>query len=160
MRQKVLDFLKNENIPFEMTEHDPVYTMEDMEKIGLDKLGTICKNLFIRDAKGKRHFLVTAHNDTRINLKELGLSLDAGKVSFASAERLEKYLGVTAGCVSPFGVLNDEEHVVTVVIDKKLVGNPRLGVHPNEHNATLWLSYEDLIASINKIGNEIVVAEL
>ena len=159
MRQKVLDFLKNENIPFEMTEHDPVYTMEDMEKIGLDKLGTICKNLFIRDAKGKRHFLVTAHNDTLINLKELGISLDAGKVSFASAERLEKYLGVTAGCVSPFGVLNDEEHVVTVVIDKKLVGNPRLGVHPNEHNATLWLSYEDLIASINKIGNEILVAE-
>lgn len=160
MRQKVLEFLENEHIKYEITEHEPVYTMEDMERIGLDKLGTICKNLFIRDAKGKRHFLITAHNDTRINLKELGESLGAGKVSFASAERLEKYLGVTAGCVSPFGVLNDAEHVVTVVLDKKLVGNPRLGVHPNEHNATIWLSYEDLIAAINKIGNEVTVVEL
>lgn len=99
--KKVLDFLKNENIPYEITEHEPVYTMEDMERIGLDTLGTICKNLFIRDAKGKRHFLITADNDTQINLKELGEKLGAGKVSFASAERLEKYLGVTAGCVSP-----------------------------------------------------------
>lgn len=115
MKQKVLDFLSREQIPYVITEHESVYTMDDMERIGLDKLGTICKNLFIRDVEGKRHFLITADNDTQINLKELGEKLGAGKVSFASAERLEKYIGVTAGCVSPFGVLNDAEHCVTVV---------------------------------------------
>lgn len=160
MRQKVIDFIKNENIAYEMTEHEAVYTMEDMERLGLYDLGTVCKNLFIRDAKGKRHFLVVAHNDTRIDLKALGVTIEAGKVSFASAERLEKYLGVTAGCVSPFGVLNDAEHSVTVVFDKKLVGCPRLGVHPNEHTATLWLSFDDLAAAIKKLGNEIIIAEL
>lgn len=156
MKQIVLDFLKNENIPFEMTEHEPVYTMEDMERVGLDKLGTICKNLFIRDAKGKRHFLITADNDTQVNLKELGAKLDAGKVSFASAERLEKYLGVTAGCVSPFGVLNDTEHCVTVVLDKKLEGKERLGIHPNEHDATVWISYNSLYDMLSNLGANII----
>ena len=156
MKQIVLDFLKNEYIPFEMTEHEPVYTMEDMERVGLDKLGTICKNLFIRDAKGKRHFLITADNDTQVNLKELGAKLDAGKVSFASAERLEKYLGVTAGCVSPFGVLNDTEHCVTVVLDKKLEGKERLGIHPNEHDATVWISYNSLYDMLSNLGANII----
>jgi len=156
MKQIVLDFLKNENIPFEITEHEPVYTMEDMERVGLDKLGTICKNLFIRDAKGKRHFLITADNDTQVNLKELGAKLDAGKVSFASAERLEKYLGVTAGCVSPFGVLNDTEHCVTVVLDKKLEGKERLGIHPNEHDATVWISYKSLYDMLSNLGANII----
>lgn len=160
MREKVFDFLTEAYIPFELTEHEPVYTMEEMERAGLDKLGTICKNLFIRDAKGKRHFLITADNDTRINLKELGEMLGAGKVSFASAERLEKYLGVTAGCVSPFGVLNDADHAVTVVLDARLKGKTRLGVHPNEHSATVWLSFDDLLSAIEKIGNQVIVAEL
>lgn len=158
-KQKVLDFLSREQIPYEITEHEPVYTMDNMERIGLDKLGTICKNLFIRDAKGKRHFLITADNDTQINLKELGEKLGAGKVSFASAERLEKYLGVTAGCVSPFGVLNDAEHCVTVVLDKNLQVKTRLGVHPNDHSATAWISFDDLIAAIQKIGNRIEIVK-
>ena len=101
LKQFVYDYLDSLQIPYEVNEHEAVYTMEDMERLGLDQLGTICKNLFIRDAKGKKHFLITADNDTRIDLKELGSVLGAGKVSFASAERLEKYLGVTAGCVSP-----------------------------------------------------------
>lgn len=160
MKQKVLNFLNNEQIPFEITEHEPVYTMEDMERVGLDKLGTICKNLFIRDAKGKNHFLITADNNTDINLKALGEKLGAGKVSFASAERLAKYLGVTAGCVSPFGVLNDSEHCVTVVLDKSLEGKSRLGVHPNEHSATVWISFDNLVKALKKIGNEIEILKI
>lgn len=160
MRQTVIDFLEKENIPYEITEHEPVYTMDDMVKEGLDKLGTLCKNLFIRDAKGKRHFLILADNDTKVDLRELGTKLEAGKVSFASAERLEKYLGVTAGCVSPFGVLNDAEHCVTVVLDKKLEGKERLGVHPNEHSATVWISFASLLGAIEKIGNKVVVMEI
>lgn len=160
MKQKVLDFLEKQQIPYEITEHEPVYTMEDMERIGLDKMGTICKNLFIRDAKGKKHFLITADNDTQINLKELGAVLDAGKVSFASAERLEKYLGVTAGCVSPFGILNDVEHCVTVVFDKKLQGKARLGVHPNDHSATIWIAFDELCSVIKKQGNNVIIVEI
>ncbi len=160
MREKVIEFLENENIAYEITEHEPVYTMDDMVREGLHQLGTLCKNLFIRDAKGKKHFLILADNDTKVDLRELGTKLEAGKVSFASAERLEKYLGVTAGCVSPFGVLNDAEHCVTVVLDKKLEGKERLGVHPNEHNATVWIAFDVLRSAIEKIGNKVVVMEI
>ena len=159
MKQNVYDFLNNQNIKYEVTDHAPVFTMEEMQTEGIDKLGTICKNLFIRDQKGKKHFLVTADDATRINLKELGTKLEAGKVSFASAERLEKYLGVTTGCVSPLGVLNDAEHAVTVVLDKKLVGLDRLGVHPNDNTSTLFLSFNDLVTAIEAIGNEYIIID-
>lgn len=159
MKQKVYDFLNNQNIKYEVTDHAPVFTMEEMQAEGIDKLGTICKNLFIRDQKGKRHFLVTADDATRINLKELGTKLEAGKVSFASAERLEKYLGVTTGCVSPLGILNDEENAVTVVLDKKLEGLDRLGVHPNDNTATLFLSFNDLVKAIEAVGNNYIILD-
>lgn len=159
MKQKAYDFLNNQNIKYEVTDHTPVFTMEEMQAEGIDKLGTICKNLFIRDQKGKKHFLVTADDATRINLKELGTKLEAGKVSFASAERLEKYLGITTGCVSPLGVLNDAEHAVTVVLDKKLVGLDRLGVHPNDNTSTLFLSFNDLVKAIEAIGNEYIIID-
>ncbi len=159
MKQKVYDFLNNQNIKYEVTDHAPVFTMEEMQAEGIDKLGTICKNLFIRDQKGKRHFLVTADDATRINLKELGTKLEVGKVSFASAERLEKYLGVTTGCVSPLGILNDEENAVTVVLDKKLEGLDRLGVHPNDNTATLFLSFNDLVKAIEAVGNNYIILD-
>lgn len=159
MKQKVYEFLNNKNIKYEVTDHAPVYTMEEMQAEGLDKLGTVCKNLFIRDQKGKKHFLITADNDTQINLKEIGTKLEAGKVSFASAERLEKYLGVTAGCVSPLGVLNDADHAVTVVLDKKLEGNDRLGVHPNKNDSTVFLSFADLVKVIEKLGNNLIILD-
>lgn len=159
MKQKVYEFLNNQNIKYEVTDHAPVYTMEEMQAEGLDKLGTICKNLFIRDQKGKKHFLITADNDTHINLKEIGAKLEAGKVSFASAERLEKYLGVTAGCVSPLGVLNDADHAVTVVLDKKLEGNDRLGVHPNQNDSTVFLSFTDLVKIIENLDNNLIILD-
>lgn len=159
MKQKVYDFLNSQNIKYEVTDHAAVYTMEEMQAEGLDKLGTICKNLFIRDQKGKKHFLITADDATRINLKEVGTKLEAGKVSFASAERLEKYLGVTTGCVSPLGILNDEDHAVTVVLDKKLVGLERLGVHPNDNTSTLFISFDDLVKAIEAIGNNYIIID-
>ncbi len=160
MKEKVFDFLQQSGIAYEVSEHPAVYTMEEMAQLGLDKLGTIPKNLFVRDGKGRQHFLITAAADTHIDLKALGEKLGVKKLSFASAERLQQYLGVTAGCVSPFGVLNDTQNAVTVIFDSKLAGLPKLGVHPNVHNATVWLSFEDLCKAIQKAGNTIQIIEI
>ena len=162
MKEKVFDFLQQSGIAYEVSEHPAVYNMEEMAQLGLDKLGTIPKNLFVRDGKGRQHFLHGIlsvgrfHND----LKALGEKLGVKKLSFASAERLQQYLGVTAGCVSPFGVLNDTQNAVTVIFDSKLAGLPKLGVHPNVHNATVWLSFEDLCKAIQKAGNTIQIIEI
>ena len=101
VRKKVYEALDKMNIKYEVVEHEPVYTMEDMDRLGLTKKGTLCKNLFLRDAKGKRHFLVTADENTKVDLKSLGKKLGAGNLSFASEERLEKYLGLKQGSVTP-----------------------------------------------------------
>ena len=160
MKEKVFDFLNGAKIPYTVTEHPAVYTMAEMEELGLDKLGTIPKNLFIRDGKGKQHFIVTAAMETQVDLKELGLKLEAKKLGLASADRLQTYLGVTPGCVSPFGVINDEANAVTVVFDSKLVSADKVGVHPNVHDATVWLSFADLEKAVKLAGNPVVILEL
>ena len=119
-KQKVYDALDKLNIKYEVVEHEPVYTMEDMDRLGLPEKGTLCKNLFLRDSKGKRHFLVTCEESKKVDLKALGRQLGGGNLSFASEERLEKYLGLKQGSVSPFGLMNDTDHQVEFFLDKDL----------------------------------------
>ena len=119
-KQRVYDALDKLGIKYEVVEHEPVHTMEDMDRLGLPEKGTLCKNLFLRDAKGKRHFLITCDENAKVDLKSLGRQLGAGNLSFASEERLEKYLGLKQGSVSPFGLMNDTDHAVEFFIDKNL----------------------------------------
>ena len=143
-KQRVYDALEQLKIKYEVVEHEPVHTMEDMDRLGLPQKGTLCKNLFLRDAKGKRHFLVTCDEKKTVDLKTLGRQLGAGNLSFASEDRLEKYLGLKQGSVSPFGLMNDTEHAVEIFIDKDLSRCKSLGIHPLENTATVFLSFKDL----------------
>ena len=143
-KQRVYDALEQLKIKYEVVEHEPVHTMEAMDRLGLPQKGTLCKNLFLRDAKGKRHFLVTCDEKKTVDLKTLGRQLGAGNLSFASEDRLEKYLGLKQGSVSPFGLMNDTEHAVEFFIDKDLSRCKSLGIHPLENTATVFLSFKDL----------------
>lgn len=143
-KQRVYDALEQLKIKYEVVEHEPVHTMEDMDRLGLPQKGTLCKNLFLRDAKGKRHFLVTCDEKKTVDLKTLGRQLGAGNLSFASEDRLEKYLGLKQGSVSQFGLMNDTEHAVEFFIDKDLSRCKSLGIHPLENTATVFLSFKDL----------------
>ena len=80
MKEKVISFLTDNGIPFTVKEHPAVYTMAEMEALGLNDLGPIPKNLFIRDGKGKQHFLITAAMDTAIDMKQLGEILGGGRI--------------------------------------------------------------------------------
>ena len=91
-KQRIYDELKKLGIKYEVVEHEPVYTMEDMDRLGLPEKGTLCKNLFLRDAKGKRHFLITCDENKKVDLKSLARQVGVNGLSFASEERLEKYL--------------------------------------------------------------------
>lgn len=129
-KQRVYDALDKLKIKYEVVEHEPVHTMEDMDRLGLPEKGTLCKNLFLRDSKGKRHFLVTCEESKKVDLKSLGRQLGGGNLSFASEDRLEKYLGLKQGSVSPFGLMNDTDHAVEFFIDKDLSRCKSLGIHP------------------------------
>lgn len=154
-KEGTLRYLDEQGIQYEKMEHKAVFTMEEMDEVGISAKGGVVKNLFLRDGKGKNHFLVVVPEEKRVNLSDLSAQLNASKMSFASADRLAKYLGVVQGAVSPLGVLNDENHVVEVVFDKDLIHAPRVGIHPNDNTATVWMSFKDLKKLIEDLGNPI-----
>ena len=151
--RKVLDVLDNAGIRYRMVSHDPVYTIEEMERLHLDADAEIAKNLFLRDARGKRHFLVVLCSCKTVDLKELRGQLGTSALSFASEDRLKRFLGLEKGAVTPLGILNDEARAVEVLFDRDLAGLPSLGVHPNRNTATVFLAFSDLESLIRSHGN-------
>ena len=77
-------------------------------------------------------------------MKELGNKLNSRPLTFASEEDLYKYLGLTKGSVSPLGILNDKDHIVTIIIDEDIKNISEIGVHPNINTATVFLKPKDL----------------
>lgn len=93
--------------------------------------------------------------------KEFRKANQTRPLSFASEEDLMKLLGLTAGSVTPLGVLNDEERKVTVFLDRDFFEESGLiGVHPNDNTATVWLKAEDLVRLIGEHGNRIHVVPI
>lgn len=144
-REQVIQRLNELQLPYEITEHPPVYTIEEMDALNLPYAEKVVKNLFLRDYKGKRHFLVVLAKNKKADLKELASQLCSTPLSFASPQRLQKYLCLEKGAVTPLGMINDVNCAVEVVFDRDLADQKVLGVHPNENTATVWISYENLL---------------
>ena len=159
-KEEIKAFLDKKGITYEWIEHKAVYTIEEMEDLGLENMEDIAKNLFLRDQKGKRHFLVVIRADKRANLKDLGEIFGAGRLSFASEERLEKYMGLKKGSVTPLGILNDEMRTVEVFFDEDFCRAKKIGVHPNENTASVYLSVADLLDIIREHGNPLEIISI
>ncbi|HAT4374209.1 TPA: prolyl-tRNA synthetase associated domain-containing protein [Clostridioides difficile] len=159
-QQEVYKKLDELRIPYEAVNHPPVYTIEEMEELKTLHMEFVVKNLFLRDAKGKEHFLVVLGKDKKADLKDIRQQIDSKPLSFASEERLQKYLKLTKGAVTPFGILNDKEAVVKVVFDKDLLKMDKIGIHPNDNTATVFLKFEDMKKLIEENGNEIYYVEV
>lgn len=151
-RDVILAALDGAGIGYELVEHGAVYTIEEMDALSLPHAEAVVKNLFLRDAKGRRHFLVSLQKDKRADLKALGEALGV-KLSFASEERQGSFLGLEKGAVTPLGVLNDGQKAVEVLFDSDIQAMPLVGVHPGENTASVFLSPADLVALIQAHGN-------
>ena len=140
-------------IPYEYHEHPPVATVEEAMKYwsGIDS--GHCKNIFLRNHKGDRHYLVIAHHATTLVIKDLETKLKQGKLSFASDRRMMQYLGVTRGSVSPFGLINDNGHHVHLFIDRTLMDYDRLSFHPNTNTASIIIPRKGLFTFLSHTGN-------
>jgi len=152
-RSKVLAKLKELEIQYKIFEHPPLDTIEIAQQYWKDIDATHCKNLFFRNHKGNKHFLCIIKDTTPFNLKPLEKQLKQGKLSFGSEKRLEKYLGVKPGSVSPFGLINDQEHHVHLFIDQQLKQSDKVSYHPNDNTASVVISFTDLIRFIETMGN-------
>ena len=151
-------YLDGMGISYEVEEHAPVFTIDEMRELGIK--GSVCKNLFLRDAKGRQHFLVVLPGDRQADLGALAAALGSSKLSFASEERLMKHLGLTKGSVTPLAVIQDPDHTVQVLLDDSLTGMDRLGVHPLVNTATLWISGADLLRFVRSCGNPVKIVSI
>ena len=143
--EKVLQLLSELDIKYELYEHPPVPTVEDALPYW-DKIdATHCKNLFFRNHKGNRHYLVILKHNRKLNIRDLEQRLKQGKISFASPQRMERYLGLTGGSVSVFGLINDKENHVHLFLDDGLKSAEKISFHPNENNATVVISDQSFI---------------
>ncbi|MEK7571236.1 MAG: prolyl-tRNA synthetase associated domain-containing protein [Patescibacteria group bacterium] len=142
-------------ISYKKIEHSAVFTVEEANTIDRDITAGHSKNLFLKNKKGTAYYLVVVQSDKRVDLKQLANTLAESKLSFASPEKLQEYLGLTPGSVSPFGLINNTKHDVTVIIDKDLVQQEKVAFHPNINIATLVISVEDFQKFLGWAGNKI-----
>jgi Ala-tRNA(Pro) deacylase len=152
-REQVIEVLKELEIPFEIHEHPPVPTVEDALPYWNRIDATHCKNLFFRNHKGSRHYLVILKHEYKLNIKDLEQRLKQGKITFASPRRMERYLGVSGGSVSAFGLINDLENHVHLFLDAELQAARNISFHPNENTATVVISLESFIRFLDWSGN-------
>lgn len=153
LEEKTYRLLEERGIVYQVSQHPAVFTIQEMEELGITAQGMVCKNLFLRDDKGRRHFLVVVRQDKQADLKKLAALLGSSRLGFASEERLMKYLGLTKGSVTPLGIWQDESRQVEVVLDEDLQEEELLGVHPCVNTATLWLRFADLFSLLREHGN-------
>ena len=140
----VLEALNALGVAYERYDHPPVFNTEDVEKYWHDIPATGVKNLFLRNKKGNRHYLVIAPVEKRVDLQRLVKVLGDDRLSFGSAERLMEKLGLTPGSVSPFGLLNDAHGDVQVILDSELRSAEKLIFHPNINTSSVTISFADL----------------
>ncbi len=153
VEQAVLDHLQGLGIPFSRFVHPPVFTVEEADHYWADIPATHCKNLFLRNAKGNRHYLVVLEHAKTANLKDLAARIGDDRLSFASPQRLQRFLGLTPGSVSPFGLLHPGARDVMVILDADLARSERLGFHPNVNTATITLTAADFFRFLASRGN-------
>ena len=137
-------FLQQHGIAAARHEHPAVMTVEESERLVPRLPGAKTKNLFLRDRKGLRHFLVTVPHNVPVDLDALGAALGAGRLGFASSERLQKHLGLTPGAVSLLGLVNDAARAVEFVIDRSLWEADAVQAHPLVNTATMVVAHADL----------------
>jgi len=157
--EKVYQLLEQLDIPYTLHNHPAAFTVDQANFHWEEIPGFHLKNLFLRDKKGRKHFLVIIAALKQMDVKALNHQINE-RLSFASPQRLKKYLSVAPGSVSPFGLMNDLNHEVIVLLDSDLQQAEYVNFHPNNNTITMNFKQTDLLKYINYLGNPIQYVEL
>jgi Ala-tRNA(Pro) deacylase len=153
-------FLDANGITYQRHDHPPVYTVEEAQRLVPELPAAHTKNLFLRDEKGRRHFLVMVAHDKQVDLRRLSTVLGSSKLSFGSPDRLARHLGVEPGAVTILAVINDPERKVEVVIDRDLWKAEALRCHPLVNTATLVVRREGVQRVLQVTGHPIQLIDV
>ena len=139
--------------------HPPVFTVEEAKRLRGELPGGHCKSLFLRNKKGEMWLVVTLE-DRAVDLKRLGERLGAGRLSFGSADRLVRHLGIVPGAVTPFAVVNDPERSVKVALDADMLRHDPLNFHPLRNDRTTAIAPADLVRFLEAEGHPPLILDL
>ena len=156
----IYNFLDNHQIEYERHDHPPVYTVEDVNRLVPPLEAAKTKSLFLRDAKGSKHFLVIVKGEKRVNLKALPDLLNSSRLRFGSPDRLKKHLGVDPGSVSLFAVVNDIDKAVELIIDSTLWKSDAFQFHPLVNTSTLVISRYNVKQFLDKTGHDAQILDV
>ena len=149
----VLAFLDSHGLEYTWYTHPEAPTIE-IARLHWQKDGSKhCKNLFFRNHKGNRHYLVVLDCERDLDIHDLEKRLKQGKLSFASPQRMIKYLDLQPGSVSPFGLINDTENHVHLFLDENLKNENSLSFHPNDNHATVVMTQKEFSRYLSIVGN-------
>lgn len=141
-------------IEYERHDHAAVYTVDDVKRLVPPLPAAKTKNLFLRDHKGRRHFLVIVPADKRVDIKALNARIGSSRLSFGSADRLKKFLGVDPGSVTIFALVHDPEHRVELIVDEDLWNEQAFQFHPLVNTSTLVISNDNLKRFLAVTGHD------
>ena len=143
-RMDIYDFFAKHNIEYERHDHPPVYTVAQANQLVPSLPAAKTKNLFLKDRKGRQHFLVVLPGDKRVDLGALSTALNVKKLGFASEQHLKQYLGIEPGAVSILAVFNDKAGEVELIVDQDLWQAKAFQCHPLVNTSTLVIKRPDL----------------
>lgn len=157
MKTQIKHFLDDVGIPYRWVDHAAVYTVEESLKLIDDK--EPIKNLLLQDKSGQ-YFLVIMSGANRLDTKDLAKKLNTNKLRFATARDLKELMGVEPGSVSLFGLLNDTNSQVRLVVEGRLLEVQELGFHPNDNTATLFMSPAHLRKVAHRLNHDMILVNL
>lgn len=164
LEEAIYDVLDKLNIDFERVDHERANTILDCQKIEGELGCEICKNLFLCNRQQTEFYLLLMKGDKRFVTKDFSKTIGVSRLSFASEENLLKYLNVTPGSASVFGLMFDNEKTVKLYVDKDVAEEVYFGCHPCQNTTTIKVKTEDIfekflphikvVANIIEIGDE------
>ena len=157
----IYGLLAAQDISYEVTDHPAVMHMEELGSTTLPYPQDVAKSLFLTDGSHSTYLMVVIKGNKKIRLPDIRMQIGGRRLTFASVEEMQKILSLTPGSVTPLGVLQEEKKEVKVYIDKAFqTGSRRIGIHPLENTATLWLDVEDLVKLLRAQGTKVNFLEI
>ena len=157
--KKVLEYLKNKKMKYEIIYHPPAITTEEADKYIEGKEGIRSKTMFMANKKDKKFYLIIMDDSKRLDIKKMNEIIN-DKLHFAKEEQLIEKLGLKPGTVSIFGLLNNKDHAINIYIDKEIMNEKLITFHPNDNTATIFITVEDMLKIFDDLDYNYEVIEL
>jgi Ala-tRNA(Pro) deacylase len=137
-RHRLLAWFAEKGVAHQTHDHPAVFRVEEGLELKAALPGAHTKNLFLKDNRG-RLWLISARQDTMIDLKRAAAAMGSGRLSFGNETLMFETLGVRPGSVTALGLINDAERRVTFVLDQRLWEAEVVNFHPLINTATTAL---------------------